>query len=178
MIESVGLQDGDLRQAQPCFQAFGRPDEAWLLKGEYRSMWERACSRKRRVSQHSFQLTERLREQARSHRFYGKSVFLFVVRHRQIVQMPTGQRQKARGRPDVFVQWIAFFIGGDHGRAFDVREASFQFFQRGADQVAEQFFGMPPGVHLDECGQPCGSCLLYTSPSPRDGLLSRMPSSA
>ena len=26
-------------------------------------------------------------------------------------------------------------------------------------------------------GQP-GACLLYTSPSPRDGLLSRMPSSA
>ena len=25
---------------------------------------------------------------------------------------------------------------------------------------------------------PCGVCLLYTSPSPRDGLLSRMPSSA
>ena len=24
----------------------------------------------------------------------------------------------------------------------------------------------------------CGDCLLYTSPSPRDGLLSRMPSSA
>ena len=24
----------------------------------------------------------------------------------------------------------------------------------------------------------CGNCLLYTSPSPRDGLLSRMPSSA
>ena len=27
-------------------------------------------------------------------------------------------------------------------------------------------------------GQPGHSCLLYTSPSPRDGLLSRMPSSA
>ena len=27
------------------------------------------------------------------------------------------------------------------------------------------------------CDLPCG-CLLYTSPSPRDGLLSRMPSSA
>ena len=26
--------------------------------------------------------------------------------------------------------------------------------------------------------QDCGGCLLYTSPSPRDGLLSRMPSSA
>ena len=25
---------------------------------------------------------------------------------------------------------------------------------------------------------PAGACLLYTSPSPRDGLLSRMPSSA
>ena len=38
----------------------------------------------------------------------------------------------------------------------------------------------------DECGaralgkltQLLGACLLYTSPSPRDGLLSRMPSSA
>ena len=27
-------------------------------------------------------------------------------------------------------------------------------------------------------GSPIGGCLLYTSPSPRDGLLSRMPSSA
>ena len=27
-------------------------------------------------------------------------------------------------------------------------------------------------------GGECGGCLLYTSPSPRDGLLSRMPSSA
>ena len=33
----------------------------------------------------------------------------------------------------------------------------------------------------DDLGVPCflyGTCLLYTSPSPRDGLLSRMPSSA
>ena len=36
--------------------------------------------------------------------------------------------------------------------------------------------GPPPGlVGYDEAGKPC---LLYTSPSPRDGLLSRMPSSA
>ena len=27
-------------------------------------------------------------------------------------------------------------------------------------------------------GEDFGTCLLYTSPSPRDGLLSRMPSSA
>src|SRR5665647_3943620 len=31
-----------------------------------------------------------------------------------------------------------------------------------------------PGLPLDRTG----ACLLYTSPSPRDGLLSRMPSSA
>ena len=29
-----------------------------------------------------------------------------------------------------------------------------------------------------EKGATCTGCLLYTSPSPRDGLLSRMPSSA
>ena len=34
-----------------------------------------------------------------------------------------------------------------------------------------------PSVFRDICDNPRG-CLLYTSPSPRDGLLSRMPSSA
>ena len=38
---------------------------------------------------------------------------------------------------------------------------AFLFFGRGAAAAANRF-----------------SCLLYTSPSPRDGLLSRMPSSA
>ena len=32
--------------------------------------------------------------------------------------------------------------------------------------------------HLQELIEELGRCLLYTSPSPRDGLLSRMPSSA
>ena len=34
---------------------------------------------------------------------------------------------------------------------------------------------LPEGLHLDA---EAITCLLYTSPSPRDGLLSRMPSSA
>ena len=36
------------------------------------------------------------------------------------------------------------------------------------------------GDHVDEYEPLCEviTCLLYTSPSPRDGLLSRMPSSA
>ena len=33
-------------------------------------------------------------------------------------------------------------------------------------------------VHYYQAGIECIDCLLYTSPSPRDGLLSRMPSSA
>src|SRR5665647_3772081 len=37
-----------------------------------------------------------------------------------------------------------------------------------------------PGLRREEIAQLAGvsTCLLYTSPSPRDGLLSRMPSSA
>ena len=34
------------------------------------------------------------------------------------------------------------------------------------------------GVNLGTLGYLCEVCLLYTSPCPRDGLLSRMPSSA
>ncbi|THF34492.1 hypothetical protein E5170_09540 [Pseudomonas atacamensis] len=30
-------------------------------------LWERACSRKRSVSRHNYRLTDRFREQARSH---------------------------------------------------------------------------------------------------------------
>ena len=34
------------------------------------------------------------------------------------------------------------------------------------------------GGHPEELSEEIQACLLYTSPSPRDGLLSRMPSSA
>ena len=46
------------------------------------------------------------------------------------------------------------------------------------------FLWGPPGIGKSELVQQIvdsgelGNCLLYTSPSPRDGLLSRMPSSA
>ena len=40
---------------------------------------------------------------------------------------------------------------------------------RGAVVVVQEIFGVNSHIR---------SCLLYTSPSPRDGLLSRMPSSA
>ena len=54
-----------------------------------------------------------------------------------------------------------------------------------ADEVCESFEGNYCSVNVKKCGQndPIScynllSCLLYTSPSPRDATLSRMPSSA
>ena len=41
--------------------------------------------------------------------------------------------------------------------------------KKGADSIT---------IHLREDRRHIRDCLLYTSPSPRDGLLSRMPSSA
>ena len=51
--------------------------------------------------------------------------------------------------------------------AAEVMKASFR----------EQGIAKLDRIRQDELQQAC-SCLLYTSPSPRDGLLSRMPSSA
>ena len=49
-----------------------------------------------------------------------------------------------------------------------------------AEHAFDRFYAEKLGVDLAELviSQPDNGCLLYTSPSPRDGLLSRMPSSA
>ena len=47
-----------------------------------------------------------------------------------------------------------------------------------ATVVAERFGGSGFKTPVIESTGTGGGCLLYTSPSPRDGLLSRMPSSA
>ena len=47
--------------------------------------------------------------------------------------------------------------------------------------MASDYYGLglrPVTRMAHECGAIYKICLLYTSPSPRDGLLSRMPSSA
>ena len=50
---------------------------------------------------------------------------------------------------------------------------------RGHEVVATDLYreGFEPAMRGEERRSYC-ACLLYTSPSPRDGLLSRMPSSA
>src|SRR5680860_1822649 len=52
----------------------------------------------------------------------------------------------------------------------------FMMVSRGEETVLIDFFVAAPGRDGIERGVEL--CLLYTSPSPRDGLLSRMPSSA
>ena len=51
-----------------------------------------------------------------------------------------------------------------------------------SDKLGGGMFPMVPGHEMvgtvSEMGAEVQGCLLYTSPSPRDGLLSRMPSSA
>ena len=56
--------------------------------------------------------------------------------------------------------------------------------RRGTTAQHEEFEGAPAELTVDTdkwtvlVHDDSGTCLLYTSPSPRDGLLSRMPSSA
>ena len=59
-----------------------------------------------------------------------------------------------------------------------ILDTSISMINRGKIRVAARNNKkIPEGVALDKFGKPT-TCLLYTSPSPRDGLLSRMPSSA
>ena len=49
---------------------------------------------------------------------------------------------------------------------------------QGQRPKVQEVYGKPKITPLDANGIPVMSCLLYTSPSPRDATLSRMPSSA
>ena len=71
-----------------------------------------------------------------------------------------------------------FFVGG-----FMAMIIRAELFQPGLQLVEPQFFNSMTTMHalvmIFGAVMPAWTgCLLYTSPSPRDGLLSRMPSSA
>ena len=68
---------------------------------------------------------------------------------------------------------------GQQGSIFDRDVCSTRFcrgFVRTGERVRHHRHRID--VYRGLCVQRCNFCLLYTSPSPRDGLLSRMPSSA
>ena len=60
---------------------------------------------------------------------------------------------------------------------FDYREDAAGDYAVGFTEVAVDLLKSESDLLLEPF-QLLGDCLLYTSPSPRDGLLSRMPSSA
>ena len=65
-----------------------------------------------------------------------------------------------------------------HGYAFEVKKGEhFRVVDLYGEQVVD-FAAWVQGTDLVEKLSMAYTCLLYTSPSPRDGLLSRMPSSA
>ena len=65
---------------------------------------------------------------------------------------------------------------------FDLTPLPYSFLQPKLQLGLGDVQALSPIYHLPKTGPELavvvGGCLLYTSPSPRDGLLSRMPSSA
>ena len=74
------------------------------------------------------------------------------------------------------------YLGGPQVRALKLTDAEIiAAVERGLDAAGRGQTVIEPRTHLKPDAGTDGHfniCLLYTSPSPRDGLLSRMPSSA
>ena len=72
------------------------------------------------------------------------------------------------------------YSGGNNGTCLSLYTVVEEYGQPGGHEwFSEDIDGVSPSRILwDFFNEGCNGCLLYTSPSPRDGLLSRMPSSA
>ena len=70
-----------------------------------------------------------------------------------------------------------FHVGhmAEHRYSYDGKYLNLEFVIEKAELMN---FGLGDDCDLSKSMALCTACLLYTSPSPRDGLLSRMPSSA
>ena len=67
--------------------------------------------------------------------------------------------------------------GGDHVQRVN-HDGHHEPREERPGQVGQPGAALEAGVAADQVLDVAKICLLYTSPSPRDGLLSRMPSSA
>ena len=73
------------------------------------------------------------------------------------------------------------FIINDNGgkkKSLDDADGTGKFYYRGSHYKTLKLYQNKKKRDGKKDPDFTGSCLLYTSPSPRDGLLSRMPSSA
>ena len=77
------------------------------------------------------------------------------------VKMPTITWAENKGNGEVYLDWVNISDAKDYTLTYKVK---------GSDEST--------AVKIDGITEGDYTCLLYTSPSPRDGLLSRMPSSA
>ena len=98
---------------------------------------------------------------------------LFVVRieadNNQVIVGPRGALERSK----IWLEDINWIGAGDYGPNLDGQAVRIKV--RSTRPPVEAHFRLVDGQLIVELAQ---SCLLYTSPSPRDGLLSRMPSSA
>ena len=74
---------------------------------------------------------------------------------------------------------VQFFFMGDTEIFKRIVDGTFVSAKSSVMDIALPLAGvMTLWLGIMNIGEKAGACLLYTSPSPRDGLLSRMPSSA
>jgi len=93
----------------------------------------------------------------------------------QILEMPPQKMAVVygKGAPDkVFPEFMPALYGSVYTLKFDFKKRGLPTFK--VSGLRARY----PDAHLVPKEEWTHICLLYTSPSPRDGLLSRMPSSA
>ena len=72
-----------------------------------------------------------------------------------------------------------FYINGEVSPVLYLQEGNTYIFDQSDSTNATHYLAFSTNPNNDPtAAYTTGVCLLYTSPSPRDGLLSRMPSSA
>ena len=77
---------------------------------------------------------------------------------------------KMREKQDVLAKWMTLEVGKPLAEAKGEIAGAADIFEWNAEET-KRIYGQTVESRFEDC-------LLYTSPSPRDGLLSRMPSSA
>ena len=96
---------------------------------------------------------------------------------------PTGSDDKAA--LETLIDRMSTYVGGGQLTAFDddllfIRPSGNPVTGKGMREMmsSDDITDIEGNLREIKILDICGDCLLYTSPSPRDGLLSRMPSSA
>ena len=97
----------------------------------------------------------------------------------EVVLISTCNRTEIYTENDLDNSKIIKWLSANHNSVKDCEPFMYNYYE---EKAVKHLFNVASGV--DSASRPAAlcnivaTCLLYTSPSPRDGLLSRMPSSA